>query len=200
MGKIIIPVGRSLGPFFDDEGELESYELHLGHRMDALDSAEMYVWSCAHDNPEAHGELTFGRTELLAACREAQVPLDDGDVGKLTELLIERGALLEIDFDADDLTGALSAHRFIPNGHAFGNRPEAPDECGVGTGDEPTITMGGWVYSLWARSYLEGSVQAACAAFAEDLPDVEAADVAREFAEALPVIIATDCGYLEPVD
>ena len=200
MGKIIIPVGRSLGPFFDDEGELESYELHLGHRMDALDSAEMDVWACAHDNPEAHGELTFGRAELLAACREAKAPLDDAMVGKVADLLIERGAMLEIDLDTDDLAAALSTHRFIPNGHAFGNRPEAPDECGVGTGDEPDITMGGWVYTLWARSYLDGSVLDACAAFAEDLPDVEAADVAREFAEALPVIIAADCGYLEPLD
>ncbi|GIG65230.1 hypothetical protein [Phytomonospora endophytica] len=200
MGKIIIPVGRSLGPFFDDEGELESYELHLGHRMDALDSAEMYVWACAHDNPEAHGELSFGRAELTAACREAEVPLDDDAVGKTADLLIERGAMLEVDLDGPELESVLSAHRFIPNGHAFGNRPDAPDECGVGTGDEPDITMGGWVYTLWARSYLDGSVLNACEAFAADLPEVETADVAREFAEALPVIIAADCGYLEPVE
>ena len=200
MGRIIIPVGRSLGPSFSEDGELESYELHLGRRMDALDENEFGVWACAHDNAEAHGELAFGREELRTAVHEAERGIADETIDKVVELLIERGALMEIDVEADDIEAVTRAHRFIPNGHAFGNRPDSVDECGVGPDDEPVITMNGWVYTLWARSYLDGSVYEAAEAFVDDLPDVAAAEVAREFLEAIPVLIAADCGYLEPVE
>lgn len=199
MGKIIIPVGRSLGPFYDDKGELESYELHLGPRTASLDEDDMGVWACAHDEPEAQGELTFGRAELREAVRDATEGFPDEETDAAIERLLEAGALIELDPEGP-IEDVLRAHRFIPNGHAFGNRPDHPDECGIGPADEPVVSMSGWVYSLWARSYLDGSIWHAAETFADDLPDVTAEDVAREFLEAVPVIISVDCGYLEPLD
>lgn len=194
MGSIILPVGKSLGPTYNDEGVLEYTELHLGGGTEELGADEIAVWELAHSDADAHNEHRFTLDHL----RELAVAAETvSDVDGALEKLFKAGALVRVDLELDELQPLLGRHRLIPTGHAFGNTAETPDWFGIGRNDEVDINLGATAYFLWATSHRDTSMWASCAEFTRDLPEVDVDDIAAEFANALPIIIAADCGYLE---
>ncbi|MEV0649857.1 hypothetical protein AB0I28_31840 [Phytomonospora sp. NPDC050363] len=192
MGSIILPVGKSLGPTYNDEGVLEYTELHLGNTTEELDAGQIAVWELAHSDADAHNEHRFTLDHLREL---AAGTVEDADTA--IEGLFKLGALVRVDLELDELQPLLGRHRLIPTGHAFGNTAETPDWYGIGRNEDVDINLGATGYFLWATSYRDASMWASCAEFTRDLPEVDVDDVAGEFANALPIIIAADCGYLE---
>ena len=193
MGTIVLPVGKTLGPTYNDEGELEYTELFLGASTEELGPDEIAVWELAHTDADAHNEHrhTLDHLRELAVAEETV-----SDVDGVLKRLLELGALVEVDVELDELQPLLGRHRLIATGRAFGNTPETPDWYGIGR-DEVDINLGATAYFLWATTHRDASIWDSCVAFTRDLPEVDVDDVAGEFAAALPIIIAADCGYLE---
>ncbi|GLZ81695.1 hypothetical protein Afil01_65020 [Actinorhabdospora filicis] len=196
MTSIVLPIGRSLGPTYSAEGELEYTEVFLGAETIELDDVALTAWTLARSDADAHNEHRFTREHLRDLLVEAEA---DGDPTATIEELFKRGALAEVDLELDDLRPLLARHKLIPTANAFGNTPETPAWYGIGKGtDEVDINLGATTHYLWATGHRHTSMWDAVADFVAGT-DLDADEIAAELASALPIVLAADCGYLETV-
>lgn len=194
MTSIVLPIGRSLGPTYSTEGELEYTEIFLGGETIELDGVALTAWTLARSDADAHNEHRFTREHLRDLLVTAEV---DGEPDEIIEGLFKQGALVEVDLELDDLRPLLGRHRLIPTGHAFGNTPETPEWYGIGR-DDVEINLGATSHYLWATSYRTRSMWDAVTEFVAGT-ELETDEIAAELASALPIVLAADCGYLESV-
>lgn len=198
MGKTIIPVGKTLGPY-QEGGVLKYVDHHLGQRVEHLTVDEAMIWSCAHAEPQVHSERRFGRDDLNNVIAKENKNMFNHDRDKAIAKLFEVGALIEVDFENDSVETFLSKYRLIPTGQGFGNAGDRAPLFGIGKYDQPEVFVKMDGYFMWAGSYLQGSIWAGCKDFAENADGVSMEKVVSELTDVLPVIVAVDAGYLEPL-
>jgi hypothetical protein len=198
MAKSIIPIGKGLGNFFNENGEFQFYEWQLGSQVDEWPLEYALVWALAFESQRAHFEHRFDRSEYFRVVRASNNKLADQQLNEIIDGLLEKGALVEIDLKADPLEPFFRKHVMLPSARSFGNTNANPHQYGIGDGDEPVILFSGWSRTIWSTSYRDGSIWKTCEMFADQLSDTSARDVAQEFAGVLPIIVATEYGFLEP--
>jgi hypothetical protein len=92
----------------------------------------------------------------------------------------------------------------------MGNTPDEPELRRIGHNGQPLLKVNGTVYGMWAFSASQGSLWRASADFEEGAREQRAAgaevlattadEVAREVAICIPMMIASGCAFLDPVE
>jgi hypothetical protein len=136
--------------------------------------------------------LAVNRESLVDVLEHAPVP---GPASVVADL-VERGLLVEFDTEGD-LAPVFAGHRLFPLARGLGGTPEAPDEHRIGPAGRPVLAVGSTVYGLWSFSFLNDSLWAACAYYAEGDAGLTAAGIAAEIAEHLPLLLVTGCAFLD---
>ncbi|WP_020637988.1 hypothetical protein [Salinispora arenicola] len=207
--KVIVPAGFSLGPQHryvrPADPTPESWEVHLGGDILELSEAEVGVYGTAFLHIEDHSQLKVNRARLIQELRTAPHPQPDAQ--RLVDRLIDRGLLLEFDPEGP-LEELFRRYRLFPTAEGMGSTPEEPEYHRMGHGNRPLVAVHNDAYVMWAFSFLHANLWEACAYFAkadqEELEEGEqpigltADRVAREVAVNLPMMIATQCAFLDP--
>ncbi|WP_428964199.1 hypothetical protein [Micromonospora fluostatini] len=210
MPRVIVPAGLSMGPRFryvrPPDPIPECYEIHLGDDLVELTETEAAVWAAAFVDAERHAKLQVNRESLIRLLETAPKP--EPQATTLVDGLIERGLLVEFDTDGN-LEPIFRRHKLLPLGQGLGSTAEAPHLHRVGLANQPILAVPNSVYGLWSFSFQSPSLWEACVYYAaadqEELMEDEEplgmtpAEVATEVANHLPLIIATGCGFLDPV-
>jgi hypothetical protein len=211
MPRVIVPVGLSMGPRFryvrPPDPVPECYEVHLGDDLVELTENEAAVWAAAFVDAERHAELKVNRDSLIQFL--ASVPRSEPRAAAIVDGVIGRGLLVEFDTDGD-LEPVFSRHKLLPLGQGLGSTAEDPHLHRIGFANQPVLALPNAVYGLWSFSYRDTNLWQACARYAatdetERGPDEEALgltpeNIARDVALNLPMMIATSCAFLDPVD
>lgn len=210
MPLVIVPAGLSMGPRYryvrPPDPVPECYEVHLGDELVELTETEATVWAAAFVDPEHHAKLKVNRKTLIHHLQTAPTPVPDAP--HLVDDLITRGLLVEFDPDGD-LEPVFRRHKLLPLAQGLGSTPEAPHEHRIGLAGQPILSVPNAVYGLWSFSFLLPDLWRACEYYAaadeEELEPGEeplgltAASIAREVAHNLPLLVATNCAFLDPV-
>jgi hypothetical protein len=210
MPRVIVPVGQFLGPRFryvrpPDPVPL-CHEVHLGDEQEELTEAEVAVWGSAAMNVERHAELEVNRDSLVKFLSAAPKP--QPRAAEIVEELTGRGLLLEFDTDGD-LEQVFNRYKLMPTGLGLGSTAEEPHRHRIGFPSQPIIAVPNDVYGLWSFSFLHPHLWDACAYYAagdqEELGEGEEPlgltpeGVAHDVAIHLPLMIAANCAFLDPV-
>ncbi|MEN3613861.1 hypothetical protein AAH979_30455 [Plantactinospora sp. ZYX-F-223] len=205
MARVIVPVGFSLGPQHryvrPADPEPESWEVHLGGDMVDLNDAEIGVYGAAFLDVEGHSNLRVNRDWLVQSLLTAPKPQADAE-GLVTGLL-ERGLLLEFDPEGP-LEEVFRRYRLFPTAEGMGTTPEEPEYHRMGHHNKALVAVHNTTYTMWAFSFLHPNLWTACEYLAavdegEEPSGLTASQVAREVALNLPMMIATQCAFLDPV-
>jgi len=209
MPRVIIPVGFSLGPQHKyvrpADPEPESWEVHLGGDMIDLTEDEIGVYGAAFLDVEGHSKLRVNRERLVESLLTAPTPQPAAE--HLVTNLMDRGLLLEFDPEGP-LDELFRRYRLFPTAEGMGTTPDEPEYHRMGHHNRPLVAVHNTGYTMWAFSFLHPNLWVACeylAAVDEDLGEDEepsgltAQQVAREVALNLPMMIATQCAFLDPV-
>ncbi|WP_433388108.1 hypothetical protein [Micromonospora sp. KLBMP9576] len=210
MPRVIIPVGFSLGPQHryvrPADPTPESWEIHLGADMVDLSEDEVGVYGAVFLDVEGHSELRVDRARLVESLLTAPKP--QPDAARLVEALVNRGLLLEFDPEGP-LEDVFRHYRLFPTAEGMGSTAEEPHYHRMGHHNHPLVALQNDAYVMWAFSFLHANLWEACAYFAradeeelaagEDPIGLTPEGVAREVAVNLPMMIATQCAFLDPV-
>lgn len=187
MTTYLFPVGFPLGLTYEPGGDASTATatVRVGDDFRELSAGEYQIWLTAFSN---------NTREHLESASEQQ-GITDGPV--VIDALLGLGLLTTLDTEAPDLAGRLTALRLVTLGVGLGNNPEQPGEWYVGGPDlQPRARVNFDVYTVWALSHRH-SIQASCAEIAE--PGTDAADIARNVVDNLPVLLGAACAYLDSV-
>ncbi|MER7166538.1 hypothetical protein [Micromonospora sp. NPDC000207] len=205
MPGVIVPVGFSLGPQhrYVRPPDLvpETFEVHLGGDVVDLTEAELGAYGFAHLDVRAHSKLQVDRTQLVRTISAAPDP--SPDVEELVAGLVRRGLLLEFDPDGP-LEPVFRRYRLFPTAEGLGTTPEEPEYHRMGHHGQPRVAVHNTAYVMWAFSFLHPNLWAACEYLAaqddeEDVDRGDAHEIAQEVAANLPMMVATQCAFLDPV-
>lgn len=210
MPTVIVPVGLSLGPSYryvtPPDPNPEYWEVRLGNDSEELTNEEFQVWGQAFIDPERHSRLEINRETLqldvLTTTKGAINP------NPIIDQLLNRGLLIEFDPNGD-LEKPFRQITLHPLAEGMGNTPEEPDRRLIGHNGQALIKVSGTVYGMWAFSSTEGSLWDLCVGMDEDnqqdiesgmdLERLTAAEVARQAAVTIPMLIASGVAFLDKV-
>ncbi|MFC7545891.1 hypothetical protein [Plantactinospora sp. GCM10030261] len=210
MPKVIVPVGLNLGPSYryvtPPDPNPEYWEVRLGIDSEELTDEEFQVWGRAFVDPERHSRLEVNRDTLhhdvIAAGTGPANP------EPVIDRLIERRLLIEYDTDGD-LAEPFRRIKLFPLAEGMGNTPEEPDRRHIGHNGISLVKVTGVMYGIWAFSSTEGSLWDACTGLdednqrdiqaGEDLERLTASQAASQAAVTIPMLIASGCAFLDPV-
>ncbi|MFY1703632.1 hypothetical protein ACN28G_18145 [Micromonospora sp. WMMA1923] len=210
MPRVIVPAGLTMGPRYryvrPPDPIPECYEIHLGDDLVELTETEAAVWAAAFHDAERHAKLEVNRESLIRFLETAPKP--EPKATTLVDSLIARGLLVEFDTDAN-LEPVFSRHKLFPSGQGLGSTAEEPHLHRVGLANQPILTLPNDVYGLWSFSNQSANLWAACVYYAaadeEEIEEGEEplgltdAEIARDVANHLPLLVATGCAFLDPV-
>lgn len=197
MGKILIPIGMSMGPNMTSPTE-GTFDVLVGDDMKEYTADEWLIWGMAHDNHQAHYEHRFDRDALRTEVDKVENAVFDDDLRRMIDKFIADGAMEEIDLKNDPLEPFFRKYTIVPTARSHGNGVDDQDLFGIGNDKEPEIWFTGWSQMIWAASHISGSMWSSCEQLAAASSDATALEAAADFAKTLPVIVATQCGFLEP--
>lgn len=209
MPRVIVPVGLSMGPRYryvrPPDPTPECYEVHLGDDLIELNETEAVVWAAAFVDSEQHAKLAVDRRSLVQLVSTAPTPVADAEA--VVDDLTARGLLVEFDTEAD-LEPVFRGHKLLPLGEGLGSTAEDPHLHRIGHEGRAKVAVSNAVFVQWSYSMLHPNLWEACAYYADDADHVEAGGkeldltpqkVAQDVAIALPVMIAAQCAFLDPV-
>ncbi|MDG4799330.1 hypothetical protein [Micromonospora sp. WMMD980] len=209
MPRVIVPVGLSMGPRYryvhPPDPTPECYELHLGDDLVELTETEAAVWAASFIDAERHAKLEVNRESLIRLLETAPQP--EPQAAEIVDHLIQRGLLVEFDTDGD-LEPVFRRHKLFPLGQGLGSTADEPHLHRVGLANQPIVAMSNDVYMQWSFSILHSSLWEACVYYADDSEhvadggeplDLTPASLATEIAQNIPLLLATSCGFLDPV-
>ncbi|MDM4719593.1 hypothetical protein QTQ03_08315 [Micromonospora sp. WMMA1363] len=209
MPRVIVPVGLSMGPRYryvrPPDPIPECYEIHLGDDLVELTETEAATWAAAFVDAERHAKLEVNRESLIRLLETAPSPEPQATL--LVDDLIQRGLLVEFDTDGD-LEPVFRRHKLLPLGEGLGSTPEQPHLHRIGHAGQPKVAVPVQVYSQWSYAFLHPNVWKACIYYADESEEREAgeevlgltdAEVARDTALNLPLMVSTGCAFLDAV-
>lgn len=198
MGKSIIPIGMSMGASLTSPTE-GTFDVLVGGDLKEFTADEWITWGISHDNPRAHHEHRFDRAMYIEEINKNETTIFDDDLNRMIDKFIQIGAMVEIDLKKEPLEPFFRNYTIVPTARSHGNSATNLKQFGIGHDNEPEIMFSGWCQTIWAGAHYFGSLWNACTMLADRADRATAVDVANEFAGVLPLIVATQCGYLEPV-
>ncbi|MEO3779420.1 hypothetical protein ABGB16_21765 [Micromonospora sp. B11E3] len=209
MPRVIVPAGLSMGPRYryvrPPDPTPECYEIHLGDDLVELTETEAAVWAAAFMDAARHAKLEVDRESLIRLLETAPSP--EPQARELVDSLLQRGLLVEFDTDGD-LEPVFRRHKLLPLGEGLGSTAEEPHLHRMGHSGQPKIAVPVQVYAQWSYAFLHPNLWEACAYYADESEEAQAgeellnltpAEVARDTALNLPVMISTGCAFLDPV-
>lgn len=205
MAKIVMAVGKSLGPWFDpakpEKQEPEYVKIHAGEGVGEFTVEQAIVWDAARRGEfSAHADHKFNRAAL-----EALVRKNSGikNPSAAVDFLLREGVLVEADLDDDTMKPFLKKYRLIPTAESLGNYKDKRDLYSLSREGQVLMPISLGARAIWAFSYLDGSLWNGCEREAQSWrkqgSKVTAETFGREIAEFLPAIIAVGAGILEPI-
>ncbi|MGH3095091.1 MAG: hypothetical protein ACRDMV_03725 [Streptosporangiales bacterium] len=212
MPKVIVPVGLNMGQDFAAEDPTDHpaayWQVHFGTQSADLTTDEVKAWGAAFLDPAKHANHEVNRESLESRLRESNDGL--ADPSPVVSQLLDRGLLAEFDPVDGPLEDLFSRLQLFPLVQGLGNTPENPERYQIGIAGEPVVEVPANVYAIWSYSLTGRSLWHACSDLAEgvdaDLAEGEeplgltADNVAREVGAALPVLVASGCGFLDPLN
>lgn len=205
---VIMPVGKSLGANFAADAETGdeplSYEIHLGENVEDLTRDEWTVWALAHERLYAHRLHGFTRMALSVVVEDKAGLGGRGDA--VIDDLVARRVLASVDLHGPRRDDFLKTHRLIPTAMGLGGRAGEPGRRWMALNGETVLDVDQVAYSVWAFSYLDGSIWRGSEEYRApkgvepDFPDAfTLEEILSAVAADLPAIVASGCGYLEPL-
>lgn len=211
MPTVIVPTGLSLGQDFEAgdpaQRPAEFWQVHFGTVTEDLSRDEAIVWGAAFTDVQAHMDHEMSRDRLASL-----IPEDSGvaDPVAVVSKLLARGLLVEFDPASVSVQRVFREHQLFPLVQGMGNSPENPTGYEIGIAGQTLVVANADVYAIWSYALTCRSLWDACAELAagldEDLGPGEeplgltTEGVAGDLATAVPVLVATGCAYLDPVN
>ncbi|GIG63767.1 hypothetical protein [Phytomonospora endophytica] len=205
MAKIIMAVGKSLGPYFDPKQpgkqEPEYFEIHAGEGVGEFTGDQVLVWDLARQEPEIQALHKFDRAALEKVVR---TKTKIKDPSPHVDFLLGEGVLVEVDLQNEkEAKSFLKKYRLVPTADGYGNSPANFDQFTLGRNGQVLMPISLRARSIWAYSHMRGSVWDGCESQAKGWrkagKDVNAADFGMEIAAHLPLIVSCGAGVLEPM-
>lgn len=202
MAAIIVPVGFDNGPSYNPDAAPgtgpEFYE--IVKRVDIvklpLDAYE--VWQSAHLDVALHSRGEFSRDHLVQLAAKPE-----RDAAGTVSRLLASELLIEYEIGTASAIKLLQGHRLYPTGDGLGNSEEHPELFGIGRGGDALLEVINEVYTFWSLSYAYPSIWDAVVEDAKEIPPGvpygSAEELGQLLAAAIPMIVATHTGVLQPI-
>lgn len=197
---IIVPVGFDNGPqYAADATESSSprhYEVVKKASVVTLPRAAYDIWLTAFTDVRAHSALEFTRDYLIDLVEEP-----DGDTADLVNRLVDSDLLAEFEPGDGSALRFLENHRLFPTGEGFGNTAGQPEVFRIGRAGEVVLEVVSEVYTFWSLSFNERNLWESVQEYESQQPrnaPYNAEQLGQLFASAIPMIVATRTGHLQP--
>jgi hypothetical protein len=200
VATIIVPVGFDNGPRFGPSGGVEPdfYEVTVGSQSAGLPRDAYQVWSTAHVDVQSHARLQFTRRRLV----ELSEPLVGPGAAEVVERMLADNLLVEFEPSSRSALGLLQAYNLHPTAQGMGNSGERPEVFRIGRDGNVLLEVVPDVYSFWCGSFTAASMWDEIQRFAKELPagaPLNAEELGHVLSAAVPMIVSSRCGFLEPV-
>ncbi|GAA1686263.1 hypothetical protein [Fodinicola feengrottensis] len=202
MAAIIVPVGFDNGPRYDPDAAPDSgpeyYEVSERRNSAELPFDAYEVWQLAHVDVQSHAAGEFSRDRLIElAARTGR------DANGIVNRLVATGLLVEYEVGTPSAIKVLQSHQLHPTGQGIGNTQEHPEIFRIGRNGEVLLEVVNEVYTFWTVSHgypsIWDAVQDDAQAIPAGLPYQTAEELGYLFAAAIPMIVASHMGVLEPI-
>lgn len=202
MAAIIVPVGFDNGANYDVNARPgdQPLDYEVVKRVDIvnlpLDAYE--VWQSAHVDVQAHAKGEFTRERL------AELSDRPGrDTVALIDRLIASELLVEFEVGTTSSTKLLQTHRLFGSGEGMGNSAEHPETYRIGRDGDVLLEVVNEVYTLWSVAYAYPSIWDFVLEDIRNIPPgvpySSAEELGHLHAAAIPMLVATRTGVLQPV-
>lgn len=198
MPKVIVPVGFDGGPEWPDEPADAPlhYEVIRGDDSVQLPEDAYLIWGAALVDRQAHAEVRFGRSDLLRLTSDDQrIQQPEATI----ERLITSGLLVE--YDPADCLPFLRNYRLYPLAEGAGNTRENPVMYRLSRAGSVMLELYHDAYAIWQGSMNASSIWDGVERYGKALPSegtLTTEQLTEMYARAIPVILATRCGFLQP--
>ncbi|WP_163566612.1 hypothetical protein [Fodinicola feengrottensis] len=198
MPKVIVPVGFDSGPVWPLEpaDQPTCYEVLLGDGSLQLTEDAYLVWATAMLDRQAHAEVRFNRADLLKLTTgDERIP----DPEVMIEKLLNSKILVE--YDPDDPARFLQDYKLHLLAEGSGNTKEHPDTFRLSRRGEVVLELYHDAYAMLRGMPYVSSMSVEIQTYSKALPTdgtFTLDELSVMFARAVPSIVATRCGYLQP--
>ncbi|NUT37245.1 MAG: hypothetical protein HOV79_29690 [Hamadaea sp.] len=205
----MLPVGHFAGPMFiaPDAVEPESYEVRYEDGVFSLSAAEYAVWALAHGDPDRVGSHRPTRQALTAEAEATGVT----EPAVTIDALISDGLLALIEDEPAARRAFAERHQLMPLALGLGNQPSQLGVFQIGMPNTPRVSVGYDIYHMWLFCHRERTLWAAVQEIAGEAQEANDAapagdveliadvdDLLAGLIEALPILLSTSCGFLDP--
>lgn len=188
MPLVVVPIGFESGPRYQSGGQ--HHEVILPGDYAKLPPDVWKVWTVAFADIESAVSLKLSRDRLIDASMKLGIP----SASEHVDTLFENRLLAE--YDTEKPSEFLQGHRFFPLADGFGAIEDEPGVYQIAREGRVMIRANLHVYALWCTAVYSPSIWDAVVAYAQAIefsPD----EVAASIAQALPLIVANRCGFLQ---
>ncbi|GAA1698548.1 hypothetical protein GCM10009765_54960 [Fodinicola feengrottensis] len=199
VATIIVPVGFDNGPRFGPDGGTEPhyYEVTVGSQSAGLPRDAYQVWSTAHVDVQAHARLQFTRRRLIELCEALVGPA----AGTVVERMLADGLLAEFEPGSRTALELLRNYNLHPSAQGMGNSAERPEVFRIGRDGNVLLEVVPDVYSFWCGAFTGSSLWEEVLRYEKELPPdapLNAEELGHVLSAAVPMIVSSRCGFLEP--
>ncbi|WP_025272986.1 hypothetical protein [Haloglycomyces albus] len=198
MARIIIPIGKSLGPIQDEKKDIDHFELLIGGEIEDLTELEWGTWNVAHSDTDAHRDLKFDRERLISTTLDITDSVDRLQIEEAIRKLLAVGAIVEIEPKDGELEKFFKQHLMVPSAIAHGSSPEDPDLFRIGDASGDWADVDGWERPIWAVSFYYNSMWYICEQLAENSEGESSSTVAMATLPSILILNSLFLGHLEP--
>jgi hypothetical protein len=202
MVAFVVPVGHLLGPSYSERGAAgpDSYDVRIGGDFCYLDHRAYTVWLLAHGFPEAVEKRAPSRAQISEQAVAQGITEPDAAFGEL----LDQGLLVQVLPTQSQLRGFAESHRAYAAGYGLGNTAQDPASYAIGTPDDPWALVEYRTYFIWSGLSRAASLWDALDQIAdyqvlrgEDGVPLTTDGILAAFTEQLPMLLATNCVYLD---
>lgn len=201
MAAIIVPVGFDNGPRYDPdtpEQGPEFYAISEKRNVVQLPQDAYEVWQIAFVDVQSHADGEFTRERLIQLAAQGGRDAED-----TVNRLLATGLLVEYEVGTPSAIKMLQTHRLNPTGQGIGNTEEHPEIFRIGHNGEALLEVVNEVYTFWSVAHGYPNIWEAVLEDAQNIPPglpyTNAEELGYLFAAAIPMIVATRMGVLEPL-
>jgi hypothetical protein len=188
MPLVVVPIGFESGPRW--QGGVQHHEVILPGGYAKLPPDVWKVWTVAFADLESAASLRLSRDRLVDASTKLGIP----SAAEHSTALFEDHLLAELDTDKP--VDFLQAHRLFPLADGFGAIEGERGVYQIAREGRILLRVNMDVYAVWCTSVYGHSIWDAVTAYAEEI-EADAEQVAASIAQALPLLVANRCAFLQ---
>ncbi|WP_163509433.1 hypothetical protein [Fodinicola acaciae] len=188
MPVVVVPIGFESGPRY--QAGVQHHEVILPGGYAKLPPDVWKVWTVAFADLESAASLSLSLDRLIDAATKLGIP----SASEHAKALIDDHLLTELDTDKP--TEFLQGHRLFPLADGFGAIENERGIYQIAREGRVMIRANQPVYATWCIAAYHDSLWDAVVAYADEI-GVAPDEVAVPVAQALPLIVANRCGFLQ---